>query len=384
MAYRPDHQVSVHFRRGQGPSVVSDNERRALRILLRSPGVTRSSLTETLELSQQSVHRITGDLESRGMVIVGSAPLSGARGKPSPSLFLQPSFAHAWGVSLGTDEAVLCVMDFRGTPLSKKAIMVEGAGRATVLVAISVAMAEMRAERNLLEDRCLGMGFGITGFWMEGTQYNPPLPLNEWALIELGPLLAAHFRMPVWLQNNANAAALAEAMLGHGRKIRTFGYVSFNYGLGGSIVINGKLETGGRGNAGEVSAIFTADERADRPTLQSLLETLRASGVDVLSIRDLADRFDPHWPGVDRWMGAVVPKFERIVAAFWAIIDPEAVVLGGQIPESLAQLLISRAKFTSLNRYGVSRQKPALLTSELGAAASSIGAAAHVMSECAF
>lgn len=384
MAYRPEQQIAAHFRRAPGATVVSDNERRMLQILLRNPGVARSSLTESLELSQQSIHRIAGDLEARGVLALGPAPSANGRGKPSPSLFLVPGFAHAWGVSLGTDEVTLCLMDFTGTPLSSRTVMVERADRDMVLAAISQTMAAMRTESNVQEDRCLGVGFGITGFWMGGTQFNPPLPLNQWALIELGPLLAAHFHLPVWVQNNANAAALGEAMLGQGRGLKTFGYISFNYGLGGSIVINGRLETGGRGNAGEVSAVFTSSERANRPTLQYLLERLRMHGVEVSSIADLAHRFDLSWPGVDEWIDIILPNLERIISAFWAIIDPEAVILGGQIPASLAQDLISRVHCTGFDRYGVSRPEPALLVSDLGAAASCMGAAAYVMQECAF
>lgn len=384
MVYRPEHLISARFRRSSQGPIVSENERKMLRLVLRQPGLSRASLATELGLTQQSVHRIAGDLAARGMLGLGPAPPPSGRGKPSPSLQLDPDFAYAWGISLNTDEVGLCLMDFAGNLIAGELLPLDAPKREATLQAVTDRMQTLRNSHGLREDRCLGMGFGITGFWLRGTQYNPPLPLHEWSLIELGPLLSARFRMPVWIENNANTSALGEAMLGLGRDLKTFAYISFNYGLGGSVVVDGKLVTGGRGNAGEVSAIFTPEERSHRPALQYLLERLQANGIDVPSVSEMTERFDSEWPGLDDWADEVSPYFSRIVAAFWAVLDPEAVILGGQIHADLAERLIVRTSLTEINRYGMSRPKPRLLISKLGPHASSIGAAAFALEQCCF
>lgn len=384
MVYRPEHLIPARFRRAPAAPIVSENERRMLRIMVRQPGVTRAALTSQLELSQQSVHRITTDLRARGLIAAGPAPRPTGRGKPSPSLSLAPGFAYSWGVSLNTDEIGLCLMDFAGIPLAREILPMDASDRDETLDVMAQRMQVLRLAHNLSEERCLGMGFGMTGFWLEGTKYNPPLPLREWSLIELGPLISTRFRMPVWIENNANTSAFGEAMLGHGRQLKTFAYVSFNYGLGGSIVVDGKLVTGGRGNAGEISAVFTPQERPNRPALQNLLDRLRAEGVDIGSVSEMALYFNPAWPGFQAWIDEVAPNFSRIVAAFWAVIDPEAVILGGQIPQALARALINRVSLTEINRYGVPRPTPELLISELGPHAASLGAAAYALHCCCF
>lgn len=384
MVYRPEHLIAARFRRSPRGLIVSENERRLLRLVLRQPGLPRASLTTRLDLTQQSVHRIATDLAERGLVTLGPAPAPTGRGKPSPSLRLNSDFAYAWGISLNTDEVGLSLMDFGGNLIAGELLPLEKPRREATLQTITGKMHTLRRRHGLQEDRCLGMGFGITGFWLSGTQYNPPLPLHEWSLIELGPLLSARFRMPVWIENNANTSVLGEAMLGLGRDLKTFAYISFNYGLGGSIVVDGKLVTGGRGNAGEISGIFTPEERPHRPALQHLLERLHDKGIDVASVSEMARRFDPSWPGLDDWADEVSPHFNRIVAAFWAVLDPEAVILGGQIPVELAERLIRRINLTEINRYGVSRSKPQLLISALGPHASSIGAAAYALQRSCF
>lgn len=355
-----------------------------LRLILRQPGLPRATMTTELDLTQQSVHRIAGDLTARGLLSLGPAPPPSGRGKPSPSLHLNPDFAYVWGISLNTDEIGLCLMDFSGNRIAGELLPLDARRREVTLTTIAEKMQILRNDHGLHEDRCLGMGFGITGFRLSGTQYNPPLPLHEWSLIELGPLLSARFRIPVWIENNANTSALGEAMLGLGHDLKTFAYISFNYGLGGAVVVDRKLVTGGRGNAGEISAIFTPEERLHRPALQYLLERLNDKGIDLASVSEMAQRFDPAWPGLDEWADEVSPNFNRIVAAFWAVLDPEAVILGGQIPTGLAEKLIARVNLTDINRYGISRQKPCLLVSELGPLASSVGAAAYALGQCCF
>lgn len=384
MAYRPEHLIPNRFRPAPGAAVVSENERHLLQILMRQPGSPRSALTRELELSQQSIHRITSDLEARGMVRTGAAPPPTGRGKPSPSLHLSPEYAYTWGVSLDTDHIGLCLMDFAGTPIAREIFPLQGVDREAALELMTERMAILRMSNGLAEDRCIGVGFGMTGFWLSGTRYNPPLPLGEWSLLELGPLLSARFRLPVWVENNANTSALAEAMLGKGRDLRTFAYVSFNYGLGGSIIIDGNLVTGGHGNAGEISSVFTPLERQTRPALQHLLERLKLNGIAVTSVLEMAEKFDPSWPGVHDWVEEVSSNFNRMIAAFWAVIDPQAVILGGQIPYIIAEKLIEKVSLTEINRYGIARQMPQVVISALGPHASSMGAAAYALKKSCF
>jgi predicted NBD/HSP70 family sugar kinase len=355
-----------------------------LRLILRNPGLPRASLVDKMELTQQSVHRIATDLAARGLVTLGPAPPAASRGKPSPSITLNAGFGYTWGISINTDEVGLSVVDFACNLIVSELFSSDRLSRDATLDLILTRMQVLRRSYDLPEDRCMGAGFGISGFRIGGTSFNPPLPLRQWAAIELGPLLASHFRLPVWIENNANTSALGEVLLGLGREIKTFGYISFNYGLGGSVIIDGKLQTGGRQNAGEVSALFTSEERQHRPALQFLFGHLKEHGVEIASVADMAERFDPSWPGVEDWVDQVSPNFNRIIAAFWAILDPEAVVLGGQIHPALAKMLIGKVRLTEIDRYGISRPTPEVRISTLGPHASSIGAAAYAIDHCCF
>ncbi len=68
--------------------------------------------------------------------------------------------------------------------------------------------------------------------------------------------LKEQFHKPVFLDNDANVAGLAEALLGAGKGYPTVYFVTVSTGIGGAFVVDGKLVSGGRGHAGEIGNII--------------------------------------------------------------------------------------------------------------------------------
>jgi len=85
----------------------------------------------------------------------------------------------------------------------------------------------------------------------EGVIYAPP-SFAEWSNLPLGRLVEQAFNLPVWLENDANANALAEHWLGAGRSFNNFIYVENHSGVGSGIILDGRLFTGSAGVASEL------------------------------------------------------------------------------------------------------------------------------------
>ena len=92
---------------------------------------------------------------------------------------------------------------------------------------------------------------------------------------------------------------------------------------------------------------------------------LQESGVDVRTIDDLTQRFDMAWPGVADWLDRVSAHYSRVINVLSAVVDPEVIVLGGQIPRQLAEELMERTMFYETPRHGVHRKMPQLHASEI-------------------
>lgn len=375
MPYSPETLIRPQFLRSQDGSVASSNERQLLHLLWRNPGLARREITSLTDLAQQSVYRIIDRLAERGIISVGPPKLGLGSGQPSPMLHLNSNHAYCFGVSLNADLIDICLLDLAGKVLSQSSIPLRERTIAHALGLIRDKIAELQSLHALKEEAFFGIGFAIAGFSVGGTRFSASLPLHEWSLVELGPLLSDFFRRPVWILNAGKAGTVAESMFGVGRYIRNFVYLSFNYGLGGGLINNGELLDGSHGNAGGFTQMYDNDEVPKRPALQSLIERLALNGVDVPSITYLRRNFDPQWPGVNDWVDEVSPAYNRLVNAIWAVFDPQAIVFGGQIPPGLAQLLSARTQLFGRPRYGVSRPNPKLIISEIEPDAAALGAA---------
>ena len=87
-----------------------------------------------------------------------------------------------------------------------------------------------------------------------------PPNLPGWDRVEIVNQLEAHYHVPVKLQNDANACAVAEWKFGAGKDCRNMVFLTFGTGLGAGLILDGKLYTGTNDNAGEVGHIRLAPD----------------------------------------------------------------------------------------------------------------------------
>lgn len=90
-----------------------------------------------------------------------------------------------------------------------------------------------------------------------GVVMSPP-NLPGWDNVPVVKFFKDRFGVPVALQNDANACALAEYLYGSGRGVKNLVFMTFGTGLGAGIVIDGRLYSGANDNAGEIGHIRLA------------------------------------------------------------------------------------------------------------------------------
>jgi glucokinase len=87
-----------------------------------------------------------------------------------------------------------------------------------------------------------------------------PPNLPTWIDVPVVDLIARRFDLPVYLENDANACALAEWYWGNGRECRNLIFLTFGTGLGAGFILDGRLYSGASGLAGEVGHLRLAEE----------------------------------------------------------------------------------------------------------------------------
>jgi glucokinase len=183
-----------------------------------------------------------------------------------------------------------------------------------------------------------------------GVVINPP-NLPGWRNIPLAELIRARFQVPCRIENDANAAGLAEALFGAGRGHSNVLYVTISTGIGTGIIIDGKIYHGKNGAAaegGHVSIDF-AGPSICRCGVRGCIEAL-ASGT---AIARRAIELLPEYPNsslrepiVCEAVGAAVAagdelairvldeacdKLSAWLGSLISLLDPDIVVIGGGV-----------------------------------------------------
>lgn len=124
-------------------------------------------------------------------------------------------------------------------------------GPAAVLERIGGLINELAAQAGV-KLAALGMGVpGLVDFAQGRTLFLPNLP-TQWREVPVAASLRQMTGCPVFLLNDARAAALGELVFGLGQTARTMVFYTLGTGIGGGVVVDGKLRLGAAGGAGEI------------------------------------------------------------------------------------------------------------------------------------
>jgi predicted NBD/HSP70 family sugar kinase len=365
-------------------ATVSTNERDLLDLVRRSGTTTRAELGRATGLTAQSVMRLVDELVERGMLQFGEAMPQEGRGKPAMAVSLRANYACAAGVSITTDSVALVLMDFAGNVLGHHEEPMPSLSRAALVRRVRTLLERLLSKARVSERRLFGIGLGITGFFVgDGAKVNPPSPLDELALVELDTLFADALGHPVWLDNDGSVAAIGESLHGVGRQYRDFAYFYFGHGFGGGLVMDGRCIRGAHGNAGEFAGMLPR-LGLERAALETLRTQLNEDGLRLPDIQSLIDQYDPQWPAIDHWIKRVSPGLSIIASSVVAIVDPQAIVFGGRIPQDLANRLMPHIVIDNVSRRGHARPLPRLLFAQTPYDAVATGAASLPFKECFF
>jgi predicted NBD/HSP70 family sugar kinase len=238
------------------------NRALVIRLLRRLKVCSRAELAQRSGLKQSTITNIVGDFIGWELV-TELGVIDGKRGRPSIGVALNTSLFKVLAVRLTRQRFSIGLFDLcgAGEVLVQEPLEVfEGSRRAVrrIVEAVEAVLASRR------RDRILGIGVAIPGpFFRSEGKIGLMTDFPGWEQIALEDELRAAFRLPVFLEHDANAAALAEWWLGpHGRDGGTMVYVAAGQGIGAGVVIDGRLLRGTLGIAGEIGHMSIAFDGA--------------------------------------------------------------------------------------------------------------------------
>ena len=153
------------------------------------------------------------------------------------------------GIDIGGTKIAIGLGDREGNILAQDRILVDPDKSAQELLAeVSLRLGELASGRSFS-----GVGVGVPGpLDAEAGLILNAVNLPGWADLPIRDILQDSLKVPVLIENDANAAAMGEFLFGAGRGVRDMVYVTVSTGIGGGVITDGKLLRGVRGSAGEV------------------------------------------------------------------------------------------------------------------------------------
>jgi predicted NBD/HSP70 family sugar kinase len=208
--------------------------------------LSRADLARRSGLQRSTVSQIVEQLIQEGWVREG--PVANLpRGRRPTMLGLNEEFG-VFAIDIHPKLATVAVVDLNGRLLSRSQVPVTSKPEAFIR-RVNEAMLRMRKSL----ERCAiqGIGVSVPGRVNPETQRIIFAPNLHWPDFDLSTAIGAKMRLPVKMDNAANACLLAELMFGHLDGIRNIVLVTISEGVGTAIFANGQLVTGDGGRAGE-------------------------------------------------------------------------------------------------------------------------------------
>ena len=356
----------------------------------RSP-ISRAEISSETALQRSTISLIVDELKSQGLIDEIEGESTG--GRPPILLRLRTAGPIAVGVDLGTDRTIVATSDLAGRILAREEFPTDPSARKTTRKLIECLQRIIHTQKGIE-----GIGISLPGLIDPETGNALFIPHFKWRDWPVADQVKAATGLPVKVDNDANAAALAELWLGRPeiREVRDFIMVLVEQGLGTGIVFDGQVYHGVAGAAGEfghmtigkgapVACAAGSHEcweafASERAALARYAK--RSNGFDgasAISFGQLVDR------GLDGEKDAQAALMETArylglgISNLLKGLSPEAVIVGGRIAR--AWPVISEEIKRSVAKNSICRGLPSayIIASTLGENPTLMGALSLVL-----
>jgi predicted NBD/HSP70 family sugar kinase len=351
--------------------------------------ISRADVARRTQLTAQTISNLVRELLDNRLVVETDRH-TGGRGAPSIRLEVNPQAGYAIGLDLDVDHLTAVLVDLSGAVLERVNYDLVDPTPDEAVAVMSEAACGLLQRHGLSPKSVWGAGVGVPGPMVPSpgdadTYVVSPWALSGWRDVPLAEHLHERLELPVFIENNATAAAVGEHWYGAGRHLSTFFYVYLGSGLGGGLVVQGHPFEGHSGNAGEVGylppfspagATGTSRHLGELFNLRQLYARLRAAGEEAAALDDLTALFHTERPALMRWLDEAAEQLAFVLLAAEYFLDPEAIVIGGRWPDVLLDALRARAVLLLPDRrIAGKRSAPAVHLATAGIDAGALGVA---------
>jgi predicted NBD/HSP70 family sugar kinase len=354
-----------------------------LTLLRRHGALAKAELARLTGLSPQTASVIMRKLEQDGLIERGT-PVRGRVGQPSIPMTLAADGVFSFGMKIGRRSVELVLMDFVGRVRKTRRRNYAWPLPDAVLDFARREIAALSAELPpRLRGRIAGLGIASPfELWNWADEVGAPqAKMDAWRDANLIGALESTLPFPVFLQNDATAACVAEVVFGRGSAFKAFFYFFIGFFIGGGVVLNGAVFTGSGGNAGAIGSmpVLTRGKKPiqliDAASILLLETRLKTAGVDPSPLWLEPENWDGFGKHLDAWIAEIARPLAHAIAAACSVVDFPAIIIDGGFPPSVRRRIVdaTRSALADIDLQGIAA--PAIVEGEVGLNARAIGGA---------
>ena len=322
------------------------NQTLLLHLIREKQPISRAEIAKVSGLRPGTVSSIVNRLIRKGVIYEGAeGPSSGGR-KPT-YLYVNGENAYVLAIDIGVRDTVYATSDFNGRILQQKAMITEG--KPSKFLDKLATEIEKTIKKNYPRVKFKAVGVSVPGLIKRDTGEVVVSPNLEWNNTPVKAILEKRLDLPVFVENDANAAAFSELWYGplDEIKVKTLLYILVVDGLGTGLIINGELHVGsqlGLGGFGHMclepnGEVCSCGRKGCWEALASDSATIaryhrimnNKNGSITTSITDLIAQANR---GDEKAISALRATAEYLgegIASLVHGLSPEIVVIGGEI-----------------------------------------------------
>jgi len=353
------------------------NKSIVLQAVRRLQPVSRSSLARETGLTSATVSNLIQDLIQEGFVIESYPGRS--KGGRRPMLIELDDRNHFFlGLEIGVRHSTVVLVDLKARIRVRDTMLTPVEAKGDAPVAPLAGLCNRALQKAGVEPRqVVQLGVTIPGVWDAAAECIEMIPnLPHWQGLPLGRLMAKATSIGTKVENDANAASLAEKWFGAGRGLSNIIYILWDVGIGAGIVLGGRLWNGrGFGEIGHLTV--DPDGPACGCGNRGCLEAMASLAVIE---RELGNRA-PESPHGQAVLHRAADYLGTALAGLINIFAPETIIVGGPAARKYPSLC-ARAFDTARRRaLATHTARVQLRKSLLEVDVCALGAAAMVMED---
>jgi glucokinase len=267
------------------PALMRRTNARTILMLLKKFGrCSRKDLVRATGMSTPTVAHVVSDLDGLGLIEwIGEAKSGG--GRPPENFRFKADYGCFAGVDVTAEGLRILLTDLSGRSLEERCQPLSKEARSPVAVieVLRATLGAMMQRRNLQPKKLLGMTIGVAGI----TNVRDGIVVSvshsdNWRNVPFQAMLSRHFRCALFVENEANLAAIGERFCGVAQAEESFIFITIRSGVGAGIFVNGQIVHGANWTAGEIGYLQVPHIPNMQPALYEfgrLEQALAAPGI---------------------------------------------------------------------------------------------------------